>query len=269
MAITPVGGKNYVVPKGRLYFDRYPQGITIEEDTPGEGGERYLGNTPGFTINATSENLDHFSSEGGVNVKDASVQLSLNRAGSLTTDDISAENLSLALLGDESVLSVVGATGLTSIIANAVQGRHYQIGVSTSNPAGLRDISNVVVKSGSPGFAVTVAMSGNYEVDLDLGRIYILDGAPGIDGIPIQVEYDQVAHTRTQIISGTESIYGALRLIADNPIGDNKDWYFPYVKLALDGDMALKGEEWQQIAFTIEVLQKGSLASVYVDGRPS
>ena len=71
------------------------------------------------------------------------------------------------------------------------------------------------------------------------------------------------------MVSSSNSVYGALRFVADNPKGDNRDYYFPYVKLAPDGDYALKGDEWQQISFSFEVLKKASnIEAVYVDGRP-
>jgi len=41
----------------------------------------------------------------------------------------------------------------------------------------------------------------------------------------------------------------------------------PYVKLMPNGDFALKGDEWQQLSFNIEVLKKGTLEAVYMDGR--
>jgi hypothetical protein len=34
-----------------------------------------------------------------------------------------------------------------------------------------------------------------------------------------------------------------------------------------DGDYALVGDDWQTMGFTFEALTKGSLASVYIDGR--
>ena len=146
-------------------------------------------------------------------------------------------------------------------------GLFYQLGTSPSLPAGLRNIKNVVIKKGA-GFADTVATS-DYQVDEDLGRVYILPTAVGITAeTEVQITYDTDASTREQIISSSNSIYGAIRFVSNNPKGVNRDYYFPYVKLSPDGDYNLKGDEWMTIGFTMEILKKGSLESVYVDTRP-
>lgn len=267
MAINAdLNGKQYTLGKGRIFFDRYPTGVTINASTQGEG-ERYIGNTPEFTTSSSSESLDHFDSDSGIKTKDDSVQLSFDRTGKLVTDNISSENLALLFLGSTSTLTQTAQTAQVTSIASAKRGRFYQLGVSESLPQGVRKVSNVVVKKGA-GFTTTVAAAGNYQVDLDLGRIYIEVNSADINDIPLQVTFDVAASTREAIISGSTPIYGALRLVADNPKGANRDYYFPYVKLTPDGDYALKGEEWQQIGFQFEMLKKAtSIEAAYVDGR--
>lgn len=264
-----LGGKSYVLGKGKVFFDRYANGATITASTQGEG-ERYLGNTPEFNTSASSEALDHFSSEGGLKTKDDSVQLSLDRTGKVVVDNISKENIALYFIGDASTVAQTAQVGLTTVFTAAARGRFYQLGVSESNPAGLRNVKNVVVKKGAPGYATIVAASGNYQYDAELGRLYIEANAPDINGVDIQVTFDTDASSREQIVSGTDAIYGAMRFVADNPKGANRDYYFPYVKLAPDGDYALKGEEWMQIGFTFEILKKAdNIQGAYIDGRPT
>lgn len=269
MAITAdLGGKNYTLGRGKLFFDRYATGVDIVAATQGEG-ERYLGNTPGFTMNSSEENLEHFSSEGGVRVKDDSVQLQLDRGGSIVCDNISDENLALVFLGDSATISQAAAVGTVTVHESIKLGRFFQLGVDETNPSGLRNVSNVVVKNGV-AFADTVAAAGNYEIDEERGRLYILpDAADVVDGDDIQITFDVAASTRTQVVSGSTAIYGALRYIADNPKGANRDVYMPYVKLAPDGDLALKGDEWMSQNFTLEILKKASnIEAIYVDGIP-
>lgn len=263
-----LGGKNYTLGRGRVFFDRFPSNVVVDALTRGSG-ERYLGNTPEFVTNSTSEDLDHFSSEGGVRTKDDSVQLQLDRAGSFITDNISAENVALFFLGEASTLTQAAATAVEEVVAGVARGRFIQLGVTAANPAGVRNVSNVVVKTGV-GFATTVTQSGNYQVDEVLGRVYIEANAPGIDGVDVQFTYDVAASTRSRVVSGSQAIYGSLHFVADNPKGENRDYFYPYVKLSPDGDYNLKGDEWQQIGFTFEVLKKASnVEAVYVDGRPT
>jgi hypothetical protein len=275
MPITAdLGGKSYTLGKGKVFFDRYPNGVTIGATTLGEG-ERYFGNTPEFTTSASSESLDHFSSEGGLKTKDDSVQLSLDRTGKMVCDNISADNIALFFLGTSSTVAQTLQSGLSTIHTDAKRGRFYQAGVSANNPAGLRNITSVVVKKettpDSGTYDVTITLAGNYQVDADLGRIYIEAAAPDIaDGTNIKIEFGTAASTRNQVVSGSDPIYGALRFVSDNPKGENRDYYFPYVKLAPDGDYALKGEEWMQIGFTFEILKKAdNIQGAYIDGRPT
>lgn len=271
MPITSdLGGKNYTLGRGRVFFDRFtPAQIAagITASTQGEG-ERYFGNTTEFNMTSEEEVLDHFSSEGGIRVKDDSVSLQLDRTGTLTTDHIDAANLALLFLSDgATTASQSSATGATYVVT-VNQGRFYQIGVTTGNPSGVRLVSNVAVGKGA-SFATSVTASGNFEVDEALGRIYILPGSADIpDGTEIQITYDVAAATREQVISKSQSIYGALRFVSDNPKGTNRDYYMPYCKLSPNGDYNLKGDDWQTMSFTFEVLQKASnIQGVYIDGR--
>lgn len=259
--------KNYTLGKGRVLIERYPAGATITETTRGDG-ERYIGNSPEFSTSSSSESLDHYDSDDGVKVKDASVQLSQDRTGSFTTDNVNDENLALLFLGVASSITQTAATGAVEQITG-YRGRYLQLGSSPTNPTGVRKITNVVVKKGS-GFATTVAPTGNYQVDEELGQVFVLKDAADItDNTDLQITYDVAASTRSQVVSSSNAIYGSLRFIAKNPIGPKKDYFFPYCKITPDGDFALKGDDWQTLGFTFEILKKGSLEAAYIDGRPA
>jgi hypothetical protein len=252
-------GRNYALARGEVYFDRFAPGTTDIT------GEMYFGNTPEVNTTTESEELEHFDSDHGVNEKDDAVTLSQDMTGSMTTDNIVADNLALLFRGTKATVSQTSATGLTSTFGNVKQGRYYQLGTSDSVPYGFRHVTNVVVSiSASP-----VTMLGNYDVDLDLGRIYIEPGAPGIaEGANISVAFDRAAYSMDVIVSGAEEIEGALRYIGYNPKGELLDYFWPRVKLSPNGDFALKsGEDWQTIPFNIEFLRKGNLQKVYVTNR--
>lgn len=270
MPITAdLGGKNYTLGRGRVFFDRFPANTVVTATTRGTG-ERYLGNTPEFSTTSESEDLEHYDSDSGVRVKDGSVQLTLNRTGSFTCDNINAENVALYFLGDASTVTQTSSVGVQEVLSGGVKrGYFYQLGASEPRPAGVRGVANVVVKKGG-GFATTVSLSGNYQVDETRGRIYIEPTSTDIpDGTVIQITYDILANTREQVVSKSTAIYGSLRFVADNPTGANRDYYFPYVKLAPDGDYNLKGDEWQQIGFSMEILKKASnVDALYIDGQP-
>lgn len=273
MPITSdLGGKNYTLGRGRLFFSRFtPAQVAagISASTQGEG-ERFFGNVPEISITSAEESLDHFSSTGGIRTKDDSVTLQLDRTGAFTTDNISTANLALMFLSDgEGTVTQASATAVTYVVT-VKRGLFYQLGESASLPTGYRVVSTVTCGKGvAPGYATAVAASGNFEVDEATGRVYILPNAPGIDaaGTEVQFTFNVAAGVRQQVVSKTQSIYGALRWVSDNPKGTNQDMLLPYVKMSPDGDYELVGDDWQTMGFTFEALTKGSLASVYIDGR--
>lgn len=270
MPITSdLGGKNYTLGRGRLFFSRFTAAQVaagLTNSSRGEG-ELFFGNVPEFTLATAEETLDHFASTGGIRVKDDSVTLQLDRTGSFTTDNISVDNLALLFTaaGKSSVTQTSG-TGVTYTVT-VKQGRFYQLGESASLPTGFRNVSNIAVGKGA-SFATAVTSPGNWEVDEATGRIYIVPGSTDIpDDTEIRITFNHAAGVREQIISASQSIYGALKWVSDNPKGAQRDMLMPLVKLSPEGDYPLVGDEWQAMTFAYEVLQKGSLAGVYIDGR--
>lgn len=257
MAATP--GKDYVIGKGRLFFDQFPTGSKTGT------GELYFGNTPELSTSSDQETLDHYDADAGLNVKDESVTVEDNMSGQLVTDNISPENVALFFGGDRSSSVVTAATALTETFTDVKLGRFLQLGTGALTPSGARGVVNVIVKVG----ATTITAPGNYDVDMALGRVYIeADTTDIVEGDDVIVTYDVEAGTRDIIVGKGTEIRGALRFISANPVGTQKDYYWPYVKLVANGDFSLKGDEWQQIPFTFEVLKKDAATErVYIDVR--
>lgn len=266
---------NYVVGRGTVYFDRFKDGSNNKT------GEMYFGNTPEFTINTDTETLDHYSSEHGMRVMDASVLLEASQGGTFTCDNINEDNLALWFLGALEKNAQTQQTDAKEIFNPIMRGRYYQLGTSDVNPTGVRDVNNfqmvkadasISISTGSgditsiPG-ATVVNPAGNYEIDLATGRVYIEPDSPDLAGnVQIAVQYDVAEQTRTMIIGKSDMIYGALRMISDNAVGLNKNYFFPKVSIAPDGDYALKGDDWQVISFTFKAMQLNSRTQrVYID----
>jgi hypothetical protein len=193
------------------------------------------------------------------------VTLQTDSTGNFACDNISAANLALFFLGEVSTVTVTSATDLTSTFNSVELDAYYQLGTSTGAPSGARDVSGVTAAIG----VTPVASAGNWEVDEALGRIHILADATDIDeGDDVVFTYDQVAHTREQIVSQSKAIAGAMRFISANPKGKNRDYYIPYVEISPDGDFALKGDDWQSLGFTLEILKRDDdTERLYIDGR--
>lgn len=251
--------KNYVLGKGKVYFDPQRDDGTFE-------GEIYLSQTTEFNFTMSGETLDHFDADEGINTLDEQVLTQVSLTGALATDDISMEKLNLFVLGaGKQTVAVASGSNLTANLTNVKLGRFYQIGVSAQFPQGARGITvSQITKGGTP-----VTASGNYTVDGALGRVYIEPDAAGIlEDDDLVVTYSVAAGNRETVVSKDRQVRGALRFVSSNPVGGQRDFYFPLVNMAPDGDYALKGEEWQSMGFNFTALKKDSTTErVYIDGR--
>ena len=262
---------NYTLGRGEVYFARR------DPITGLLGGERYIGNTPEFNLTAEEEKLEHFSSDRGIRVKDATVTLQVNYTGTISCDNIDAENIALFFLGESQDLTVAQATvtaeqvGVTGV--GVEKGMFYQLGASANNPSGSRG----VIFPGSAGTAFSLTkgavelVSGvDYIVNGPLGRLEILDTSVTVeDGDILTATYTVAASTRERVISGSTAIEGELRYISFNPKGQQRDFFMAAATLSPNGDFPLKADEWQVIPFNVEVTKKNDdTPAIIADGRP-
>lgn len=241
---------NYVLGKGKLYFDPFDaNGVTT--------GERYLGNTPQFEFGVESETLEHFSAESGIREKDDEILQSVTRKGTIECDNISMENMVLFAIGALASVAQNNSAVTAESLGAVQQDRFYQ--------TASRNIAAVVVKVG----ATTKTITTDYTVDLVLGRIYIVSGGGIANNDVVTVDYTKTAMSREQLASASlASLQGALRFIADNPKGTNRDLYAPKVNLKPSGTLQFKGDDWMKMSFEVEFLKKDvSTAAVFIDGR--
>lgn len=252
---------NYTIPKGKMYFD---------DGT----GEEYLGNTPGADLSVEPTSLDHYSAESGIREKDDTALVEINRKLAIIADDISVGNWARFIIGVASTLTQA-ATPVADAVLGAValgkvkKGKYYQLGVTATNKTGVRSVSAVTIKVG----AAVKVLNTDYTLDAALARIYIVPGGSIADNDIVLESYTPAANTRDQVISASSAATaGALRFVADNPKGVNRDIFLPSVNLKPTGTAKLKGEqaEFMQLGFDIEILKKdASTAAIYIDGRPA
>lgn len=259
MALSRVK-KEYQIPRGRLVF--YP----VMADGSISGG-RQFGNCPGFSLSVEGEKAPHYSSQGGLREKDEEILIEVTRKASLTTDNISAQNLSLFLSGE-----VVTASQTQGVVNGEVltvsPGLLYQLGRTSQLPTGVRNVSAVVVTNEAG--TTTYELDKDYELDAALGMLQIKAGGDIGASTKIKVAYTRPEASWQRIKSGSGSdLKGALQLIADNAHGENRDWWFPSVSLSPSGELPLiqEGTDYSQIGFDVEVLKPDNGEAVYVDGR--
>ena len=261
MSINHVANE-YQIPRGRVYFDPFDANGNLT-------GEEPFGNCPGVTLNIASTKADHYSSESGLRVKDASVVVEVNRGGTLQVDNISVSNLGRFLAATHEEVSqtddpVAGAEYVVRV------GRQYQLGQTPTNPGGHRDISTVVITTDDVS-PVTLVLGDDYELDAARGRMRILPGGLVEDGDTIVVGYSKPERKWYRLRTGSQTeLRGALRIIADNASGDNRDYYMPDVTLTPDGDLPIitDGVEFIAMSMGLEVLDPPNASAIYVDGQP-
>lgn len=250
-----------ILGRGEVWFDPFVTG------TETSTGEDYVGNTPAFSLSAETQELKHYNSDRGLREKDLTVTLQSDFSGSFTTDSISKENIARFFFGDASVLTKTQQTGQTDTLLNVTVGRTYQIGTSLTAPAGVRGVSAVTVTKDPAGVPVVLVAGTDYTVDLALGRVTLLTTGAAANGDTIAIGYTIDAGTENLVVSGSNVLYGALRFIAYNAVGANNNYYMPKVALRPNGEFSLKGDDWQAMSFNLEVLKKGTLANVYMNGN--
>lgn len=352
---------NYVVGRGRLFFGQFKKGTRKPQ------GQHYFGNTPELSMSQDEETLDHYSSEGGARVKDASATLQNDQSGSFACDNISMPNLAYWFRGEQikrieagsgsatgtitfstavpddgdkvtiggqdvvfkdvpgpndvAIAGTIGAQaialanfindspnlGVTASAAGAIVtltsaepgtagngttlaktaatannitvsganlaggtdveetvdlylGRWHQLGVNAETPQGVRNVG---------GVTITGVSEDSFIVEAETGRVYInADAADVADGLGYEISYGVAAAVEDIVIAKGEVIEGEMLFLANNAAGENKDYFWPYVKLTPDGDLPLKGDDWQTMTFNIEVLKRDSVTErQYITAR--
>lgn len=262
--LKPSVTENFVVPAGYVYFDR--------EDAAGAlTGERYIGQTPGFTVTVASPDaIDLYSSDGPIAELLSRTITKVTRSAKMTCQNVSADNVAAFLIGSVGTGSTSAGTVLNEPIT-VKKGLWYQLGVSDTDPAGVRDVTSVVITN-TAGTTTYVAGT-DYLIDLELARFLVVSAGAITDGQIVHVDYTKQARSWERIVSAaTGAVFGAVRVVSDNTTGLGRDWYFPRVQLAPDGELALKSRDaYQEIGWSMELQQRqvGSVkrAQVYVDGR--
>lgn len=267
--------QKYTLGRGEVFFNKFKPGTNIGE------GERYLGNTPEYSLTNDVETLDHFNSDRGLREKDESVLLEISSSGSMNCDNISGENVALFFLGNLLTKSSTSVTAQKDVFTSWKRGLTRQLGTTDTTPTGVRKVSNVKVGKAASGATLNLSgdisaipgvtivdAAGNYEVDLELGRLYLEPTSTEINGdIKLVVQFDVAAQSREMVISSNDVVQGSLRFVAHNAKGENKDYFFPKVTLSPDGDYNLKGDDWQSMGFTFEALKLQGRERVYIDIR--
>lgn len=271
----PSYDQNYILGRGRLMFARFPSSSPTTAEV-NAASEHYLGNTPSLEYTIEEEVLEHFSSDAGLRTKDRSVTLSNDASGSFTVDNISAETLALFMasnpgdgtgtnanfFGIRTVAQSAISTAVDEAITAPALDRWYQLGLSAAGVPTIAKVAGIgarnVTITAITGASGSPVADTDYELDSALGRLWIPSGGMIAADDELTVSWTAAAATYTVVEDGDQSVYGRLRFISANAVGDQRNYVFPYVKLTPNGSIQLKGDDWQQASFNMEVLALNS-----------
>lgn len=133
-----------------------------------EGGEFYLGSTPGVAFSVESETLEVPDDDTPFEETLVEIITKLVRAGNLSCKNVSLKNQALFFLGESSThaQSSGAVTDEDKDVVNP--GSYVQLGSNSSNPGGVRGVSAVTVKSkqgsAASAWAATTAVAAGAAV---------------------------------------------------------------------------------------------------------
>lgn len=253
--MTTTSNATLIIGRGELYFDRFAVGTLKGE------GELYLGNTPGFTVSRTVEEVERFTSYGGQQIQIDSLITREVHSADITTDNISMDNLAL-WFGSEPDTTGQEAIGTISETITVRKGRWYQLG-TTVEPFGVRHVE--------PDLAFTLAgtrieKETNFLIDRVEGRFYVLDEAPDLDdGDTLSASFQWRQSFSVDIVDSGKEVVGSIRYISKNPIGPSISYFFPYVRLKAASQIDFKADDWQDFSFDVDIRKLNAVTNfVYV-----
>ncbi len=245
-----------VIGRGKLFFNPFEPGTS-------EGsGELYFGNTPEFVTTRSVERLEVLDSFDGQKFAADSPVIREEHGARFTTDHIDIRNLALWYGGEASPAEQHRQSAVTETLT-VRRGRFYQLGTSLSRPTGVRAVEDVKVRRAD----TLLSAAGNFEINPGLGRIQILPTAKDIsDGDQLVVVFEQRDVTGSTVTTKPRDLFGSLRFISNNLVGENKNLFYPFVRLTPSGEIDHKGREWQKLAFDVEAQRRNALHEyVYID----
>jgi hypothetical protein len=134
--VSPNTG-NYQIAKAEVYFT--PKGADPVT------GRRHVGNVPEATFAVEVEKLDHFSSMAGIRKKDFSATLGVTATLTLNLEEMTEDNLKLALLGGASEDNTDGENTFNIGEVESTTGRVEVIGTNDVGPKWSYDFHEVTL----------------------------------------------------------------------------------------------------------------------------
>lgn len=233
MAVSP-STENYMYSKGSIFFR--PEG---------ENGYLHLGNCPAFSLNVELEKAEHFSSMSGIKEKDFSKVIQKSAKGSITMEELSAENLNLVMMGGGVIKSEVSAQSAVSATIAVKIGKFIPISEAKSR---LESCVATKVNGGED-----LIEGVDYLLNREAGLFLALPDRNLSDDDEVQLMISTVKVTKKSIRALAESsCSGELFFVGSPDLGPKwqvKGWK---VELSLSGELAFISDDIAQVTVEAE-----------------
>lgn len=237
----------YKLGRGILYFAEL-------DDNGRPKGWRDLGNAPEFNLNIEQETLEHRSSREGLRSVDKEVTISRDLNFNFQLEEFNHQNMAALFSGERATHTNVAVAGFSDHTAytDVQLGHWYDIIDSDGNRAYDITASDLTVEVG----ATTLVKDTDYEVDTEMGRIFLLSDASDVsEGDDINMTLDANAYAgavdEVQALTQT-AVTGALKFIEENPADSDRkgEYTFWKINLTAEGDVSMIGDEWANMPFS-------------------
>lgn len=238
-----------VLGRGEVYFDRFLPGAASGL------GERYIGNSTTFQVSREIERMAVRRSYRGAVHEAKGHVISEKVEVDLVTDNISTDNW-MDWFADPVVAQVSYGNELNAIVRDFVvrRGLYYAL---TPDPFSNFYFDQAAFRLINGTTEPWLVAGVDYEFDVYRGRFYIRPDSPLVgDGATVRARYYQRPSGAHVIAPDAAEVFGALRFISMNQVGAARDMFFPMVRLAPQGTIDMKGDEWQQMRFNAVALRK-------------
>lgn len=241
---------NLLIGRGVGYFDRF-------DSNSASTGELDLGNIKDAGITPAITEKEHMSTRRGIKEIDKVIEVERKFTCKFVLEEISNENLMLAIRGPLSNWNGSNYLSQTAGVIAAgdpmtITARQNRWVMLTKNSIVYRNVSNVVVKDGATTFTENL----DYKIDYSTGRLFTLYDGQARTGQGI---YDQEQLTITlsygtfkyPLILTAEQVQmeGFFRFVSTSPVGPNYEWNIWRMKVKCTSEIKLISDDYTNLSF--------------------
>ena len=262
---------NVVFGAGEIHIDPYGDDGKLT-------GERYLGSTPGFTLNIQAERTQAFDDDGPAATMIVNFVRQIDRSFGFQCKNVDDENAALFIAGTAEEIDISNSAVVDEEVGPVRQGRSYILGKKAARQLGIQHAPNPVVVTNDDASqtfeASTSTTKKAYAID-NRGRIYIetakdngaanaaTESATNIpDGTELKIDYTPKDTSYIQVKSGDKQIRAAIHYIEDPAAGVRRDFYAVNCNIGASGEFAVKSRENAQTMSFEAAIQEPTEAGV-------